>query len=289
MSTLETLLRHKPGARAAVLDKLRSGEFECVNPKQKTAAIRLAQYSKLSKIFEGLTNELFQTGDMTVVQPVTVLCREPEGELGEIYMYEVQPRAMTMQTPDHPWNRVMCWFMWHVLHQQAHNFFLLSHTPETRLQPYQKRIANVTPAQLEAKQRAVNFLLKTAFVNKHTELMQLHKDLGCSPWKHILLHTQTFSPDHQTVGYVRVTIKLDGPEPEMEFVTRTIVSYADITQPALARAMLYLQPEHEFLLLVDGLKAEKVVYSSVFIVSGTLLCIDDNGDTIYNKLVALMN
>jgi hypothetical protein len=221
------------------------------------------------------------------VQPVTVLCREPEGELGEIFMYEAQPRAIKLDQPEHVWNRAVCWFMWNVLCHQAHTFFLLSHTPEMRLQPYPKRIANISPAQLEAKNRAVNFLLKSAFVNNQTELIKLHKELGCSPWKHILIHTQTFAPEYQTVGYVRVTVNLDGPVPYCEYVTRTIIGYAEIILPAMARAMLYLQPDHEFMLLVDGIKAQKVVYSSVFIVSGTLLCIDDNGDTIYNKLVGL--
>jgi hypothetical protein len=291
MTTLPDLLlrcQQKKITRTAVLDLMRMGDFECLNLKQKTALVRLAQLSKLSKVFEGLVDDLFQTGDIRTVQTVTVLCREPEGELGEIFMYEVQPRAMQLDQPAHPWNRALCWVMWQILTTQAHAFFLLSHTPESRLMPLPKRIANVTPAQLEAKQRAVNFLLKNAYVNRQSELLKLHRELDCSPWKHIIIHTQTFSPEHQTVGYVRMTINLDQAEPQCEYVTRTIMAYSDITLPAMARAALYLQPEQEFLLLVDGIKAKKVVYSSVFVVSSTLLCIDDNGEAIYNKLVALV-
>jgi len=276
--------------KEAVFDALRAGNFTTLDPRQKTAITRLAiicSAFKTLKVFDKLYQDFVKTGDLLSVQPVTVLCREPEGELGEIHMYEVQPRTLTVDDPKQCWNRAVCWFMWHVLKNQAHQFYISSHSPESRMPPSHKHMANISPAQLAAKHRAVNFLLKSVFTNNNAAVIKLHTDLGCSPWKHMLLRTQTFCLEHKTVGYVRIVLDCDAVVPVIKHFTRSIMSYTEITLPALARAALYLNQDTEFIVLLEGFKDKMIKYSSVFVVSSTLLCIENDGDAVYNKLMGI--
>lgn len=239
-------------------------------------------YLKNKPVFRVLMDELLLQGTIEPVVPVTVLCREPEGELGELHLYEVSPKSLKMEEPDHEWNHAVSWFMWTMTAKQAFGLFLLSHAPESRVPPISARISSMTPAQIDAKHRAVRFLLTSVFANDSERLAKLHNHLGFSPWRNMVLRTQMFGVQFQSIGYVTAQIQLGGDVPELTLITRTVKAIMEITSVSLARAALFLDYNQEVILVIEGLKRDVIVYSSVFIVSKTLFTIDLNGDVFYN-------
>lgn len=238
-------------------------------------------YSKNKPVFRVLMKELQRDGTIEPAVPVTVLCREPEGELGELYMYEVSPKSLKIDEPEHEWNATIAWFMWTFTAKQAYGLFLLSHAPESRLPPSSIRISSMTAAQIDAKHRAVRFLLTSVFANNTERLSKLHTTLGFSPWRNMVTRTQMFGLQFQTIGFVIAQIEL-GEEPALTSISRTTKAISEITSVSLARAALFLNPNDEAILVVEGIKDSVVVYSSVFVVLKTLFTIERNGDVFYN-------
>jgi hypothetical protein len=205
-------------------------------------------------------------------------------------MYEVAPKSIDLANPEALWNKAVVQFMWNMTAKQSYGLFLLSHAPITRAPPYKERIASMTPAQIEAKQRAVRLFLTSAFVNKPERLARLSKQLGVSPWKNIMERTQMFGLKQGTVGYVHGVLTVSANGFEIASMERKIIAMTDIVWPAMARAALYLNADTECMLVLQKAEAQKAEAQkadeepvvAVFIVCKTLFTISDNGDVFYN-------
>lgn len=293
---LESLLLECHGnkiSKSDVLSLLHDGHFQCHDPRTFTAVTRLCKFyyaelelkkynTKLlvpeSNLFENIVNQMFVDQKLGPVLPITVLCREPNGELGELLLHEVAPKVLNT-TVDGDWDRRVAQFVWDVIAKQSYEFFFLSHSPQLRVPPSVKSVLSMTPAQIEAKQRATRFLLNSAFANKPERMAALHKQIGMSPWKYMTCNLQAFGFQQGTIGYIRVI--LEGSKPPS--ITRGIVAMCDIKHEAMARAALFFDPFHEFLLVLRSkVEDEKKPKISVFVVAKALLSINQEGDVFQN-------
>lgn len=294
---LESLLlayHNKTRSKAEVLELMHSQHFLCSDVRTMTAVNRLTQFYRAEQqmrkfdsnrdaaIFEGLMDDLFAAQKMAMVLPITVLCREPDGEMGELFLHEVEPKSLKK---DSEWDEAVAAFVWQVIAKQSYELFFLSHSPQSRLPPAPKNVLSMTPAQIEAKQRAARFLLNSAFANKPDRMAVLHKQIGTSPWKYITTQLQTFGFSQGTVGYIRVYLDLSAPgKPAKPAITRGIVAMCDIKHPAMARAALFFDPYHEFLLVLETNKTvRRKPLLTVFVVAKALLSISEDGDVYQNR------
>lgn len=283
-----------------VLERIHDEKFTCMDARTTTAINRLSQFYRAelqmnkynvgklipqSHIFQQLVDDMFLNQKLTPVLPITVLCREPNGELGELLLHEVAPKTLNT-TVDGEWDRAVAKFIWEIIAKQSYEMFFLSHSPQLRIPPSVKSVLTMTPAQIEAKQRATRFLLHSAFVNRPENMAALHKKIGMSPWKYLTCNLQTFGFQQGTIGFVRV--KIDPTK--QPTVTRGILAMCDIKMLSLARAALFFDPYHEFLLILESSKStKKNPLVSVFVVAKALLSINENGDVYQNVVPKLQD
>jgi hypothetical protein len=293
-------------SREDLLQALINREFWCSDDLLMAAVCRLSMFYRSEMqvkgaqansyqplVFETMFKELV-ADDFEPVSVLTLLCREPEGETAELYDSELSPKSM-INDKDTNWNRTVCTFVWKLVTEQAYGLFYLSHAPESRVPPATARIMSMTPAQILAKERAARFLLTSAFTSggrggtQADRFKALQQALGFSPWKYMIAQTQTFNLNSGTTGYVKATLEYGPKGMTIEKLERFVVSMCDITLVALARAALFVDPLKEFILMLQestssGKKSAPLI--SVFVVSNTLVSINEVGSVFYNAIPA---